>query len=563
MFKFARPLAGLGASCFLGLIVLIATASSGQAQEIAGPFERFLGFQLEAVDALVVVLASAATIMIASYEFARDRVTILDVPTMPKYTVSRTTYWSFNVLYVAIVFLVFVVVMERYETLRQLLIAQDDLFAQLPSGDGVLTISIGSVALVAAFHYLHLPRSQIGPSWLLFQLRRGLHKRARIPEEAQALANEFLSDSPTVFTVPDDRIEAVVDHPRTHSVAAADFGAGRKTIDYQWAVVSYLYMIGADCRAAPPFSSFVSNDASLWSTIEVAYAQLAPRVATVKSGGGDEAMQIDIREKISSLRVTLGIFHACLNLFAISNDAERAARLKDIGLKHHAVFFIVGRNLVSKFLVFIVCGIAVPPLAFGLFSRLTGDESFKAFAEPALLAKWVLLGTPMYLLPIAMVLVLKRLMRASWPIRATRASVEDDPTSRHRADFKWDIYLLVFVLSFAIAALPLIVNGMVFGSQASLYFALAPASAATSLAVLIDFDVVDRGRDEGGHEFRRWVLATRAAGFAVLLGGIVSWLASTLTDASIPNLVVYAVTAAFMGVMIGLRTDFDRNVRVV
>ena len=83
MFKFARPLAGLGASCFLGLIVLIATASSGQAQEIAGPFERFLGFQLEAVDALVVVLACAATIMIASYEFARDRVTILDVPTMP------------------------------------------------------------------------------------------------------------------------------------------------------------------------------------------------------------------------------------------------------------------------------------------------------------------------------------------------------------------------------------------------------------------------------------------------------------------------------------------------
>jgi hypothetical protein len=168
----------------------------------------------------------------------------------------------------------------------------------------------------------------------------------------------------------------------------------------------------------------------------------------------------------------------------------------------------------------------------------------------------------MYFLPIAMVMGLKRLLRTSWPIRAPRASVEDDPACRHRADFKWDIYLIVFASSFGVACLPLLAYDALI-APASMYFALAPAATATCLAVLIDVDVVDWGNAPARRRPRTWVLTARAIGLAGLLGGLISWLAAELTEAPVASLVVYAVTAAFMGIMIGIRSDFDRNVRVV
>lgn len=561
MGRIARRLFAIIASSLWGVAALPFTATAVRAQ--VGPFEKFVGGQLSPTDMAVVALAIAVTVAIAAYEFARDEVTVLQAPTMPKYTVPWTTYLSFSAIYVAIIVMIFGVVMEKYEVLRQLMIPHFGFVENLPDGNDILTISVGSVVLIAAFHYLHIPNTHIGPSWLLFRLRRLLHRRARIPEEAQVLARHFLSDDPALFTVPPERHEEVAAHPRVSAVTPADFRAAQESIDYQWAVVSYLYTIGTSYETLAPYSSFISNEASRWPEIVQAYDRLSERVALVKSGTGDAVTQREVHETVQKLRTNLSIFHACLHLFAISNEAERAARLKAIGLRQHAIFFLISRSLLSKLLVFIICGIAAPPLAFGLFAMLTGSETFRQFAEPALIVKWVLFGAPMYLLPIAMVLGMKRLMRTAWPIRATRHCVSENPRLRRQADFKWDIYLLIFGLSCGVGALVLLVYNLTVG-PAPYYFALAPAATATSLAVLIDCDVVDRGSAQPvNRPYRSQVLLARAAGLAILLGGIISYLAATLTDASVASLTVYAVTAAFMGVMIGMQTDFHRNVRIV
>lgn len=554
----------VGKSLGIAFLFVVAQTAPSRAQEmVAGPFEKLFTSQLGAIEIVIIILASVTTIAIATREFANGQVTVMDVPTMPKYTVPRLTFWSFCLLYVAIVFALFVVVMERYELLRQILIDQNASFEALPSGADVLTISIGSVAVVVVLHYLKIPNTQIGPSWLLFMLRCGLHKRARIPEEAQTLASEFLSDNPAVFAVPENRIQEVLDCLKVKSVAAADFGASPKSVDYQWAVVSYFYAAGLHIETVPPYSSFISNSASLWLEIVKNYDDLAARVAVTKIGGGDEVMQRDVRQKVDALRLKLSIFHACLHLFACSDDASRAEKLKEMGLRSQAIFFVLDSNTLAKFGLAIVAGIAVPPLAFGAYALITGSPEYAAFAQPALIGRWIVYGAPMYLLPIAMVMVMKRLMRTSWPIRAVCASVGKGSSRQHRADFKWDIYILIFVLSLGIAAIPLLIYNRFENGSASLWFALAPAFTAASLAVLIDFDVVDYGKPTSRRKFRPGVVVARATGFAVLLGGIVSWLTATISDQPVPTLVVYAVTAAFIGIMIGTRTDFDRNIRVV
>lgn len=547
-----------------GFVFLIFPAWPSLAQEAtAGPFTKLFSWQLTLIDIAVLVLASAATATLASYEFAKEKVSVFDVPTMPKYTVGRFTYRYFNSLYVAIVFLLFVIVMERYESLRQLLISQYDLFNKLPGGGGVMTISVGSVALIVALHYLRLPNSQIGPAWFLHRLRLALHKRARIPEDAQALAKQFLSDDQAVFEVPTDRIDSVVNHPQVHAVTEPEFHAARNTIDYQWAIISYLYVTGLDYETTPPYSSFVSNQASLWPQIKSDYADLEPLVDIVKGGRGDPALEQNTREKINNLRRSLGIFQACLHLFAAENDPERISRLQSIGLKQSAVFFVINRTLVAKFLIFIICGIAIPPLAFGTYAYLANSVVFNEFGDPLLIFTWLAVGVPMYVSPIIMVMALKRFMATSWPIRLATAPDKNDPTSRHQTEFKFDIYVLVSALSFAISCVPLLVYKVISGVPISLFWTLGPTAAAICLAVLIDFDVVYSETANSDRKFRAKVLAGRAIGLAILLGGITSWLTIALTSASPAHFTVYASTAAFIGAMIGIQSDFHRNIRKV
>ena len=564
MSRFALHCGRIAGQLLLSATLFVAGTSRGIAQQAApGPFEKLMDAQLGPVEILIILIASLTTMVIATREFASGQVTVLDLPTMPKYTVPRLSFWSFCLLYVIIVFALFIVVMERYGVLRQLLIGQNDAFAALPSGADVLTISVGSVAVIVVLHYLRIPNTQIGPSWLLFMLRQALHKRARIPDEAQALAAQLLSDNPRTFTVPRERIGEVLNTSGVRSVSAGDFEANRSSVDYQWAIVSYFYSAGRQVESVPPYSSFVSNSASLWPDIVSSYNELANWVTIIKQGGSDDATQNDVRRKINELRVKLSIFLACLHLFAISDDALRAEKLKGIGLHYHAVFFVLDRNTLAKFALAIVGGIAGPPLAFGLYAVITGSSDYAGFAQPRLIGIWIGFGLPMYLLPIAMVMIMKRLMRASWPIRTTHEAVGNDPAWRHRADFKLDIYILIFGLALVVAAVPLLAYNRIMGDAASLWFTLAPAATAVSLAVLIDFDVVDHGSARPRARVRPQTVVLRAACFAVLLGGIVSYLTATLTDEPIPTLVVYAVTAAFIGIMIGMRTDFNRNIRVI
>lgn len=555
----------------LALAVALADISPGLAVEREGgaqvegtsPITSLLAWQLNAMELLAIVVCASAVILLASYAFASEKVTIFEIPTMPKYTVSWLTYRSFTFLYVVIVLAIFVLVIENYGLVRAWLVSLNEAFATLPEGGNVFAASVGAVAVVAALHYMKLPNSQIGPSWFLYQLRRLLHWRARIPETAQFLAGKFLSDETSVFEVPAAKQVDTVE--RFPSVAPADFGADKITIDYKWAMVTYLYKIGVDYSTSAPYSSFAANRASLWSEIQRDYQNLQFRVQTAKRGDGDDAFEGGVREDIDKLRRNLSIFHACMHLFAAQNDVERLTTLKALGVKDQCIFFVFNRNLAAKFLVFIACGIAAPPLVFGIGSLITGMGPFGPYAEPAMILTWVLVGTPMYILPIVLVMLMKRFMAASWPIRATFESVKDDPASHHRADFKFDIYIFIFLVSFGLASIPLLIHNASFQQAVSLWWALTPAAAAVALAVLIDVDVVDGGGPSGfSCAPRRKVVTQRAIGFGVLLGGLVTYLMSTIIDdAPTSQLVLVGLTGASMGIMIGIRSDFNENAKTV
>ncbi|MGJ3259604.1 MAG: hypothetical protein ACFE0S_08375 [Rhodospirillales bacterium] len=509
-------------------------------------------------------------VSVAFYEFAKGEVSVIDVPTMPKYTTPQLTYNCFKCLYAAIIFLLFMVIVEKYGVLRGLLVdANAETFGFLPEGTDIIAVSIGAIALVLIFHYVRLPNSEFGPSWFLLRLRTALHNRARIPVEAQILADRIFSDNPSIFSVPLTRFNAMKERLAKQDVTAADFSSNRETIDYQWAVVSYLYLIGEDFKTKTPYSSFVRNEPSMWPEIEREYRDLKPNVRSIKIGGTNQEFQNTLREKLSSLRKKLSAFHACAHLFAINDDAERTAVLRKIGVLGFASrrsFFIIDRSEVAKFSAFIFLGIALPPLAFGGYGLAAEDETFRVFAKPGVIAQWVGYGLPMYFLPILMVLLLKRNMALLWPIRVVKDGDDNDPSARNAKQFKYEVYILIFILSFVIASAPLLVYEILEG-PVSLYFALTPAATAVCLAVLIDMDVVDGKQSPAPSRVRHWVdRGMRGILFAAVLGGLFSWLLGSLNpDIPTSQFVIYAVTAACMGLSIGSFSKFDDgdNVRVV
>lgn len=547
----------------IGVFVLISTVSPSYASEEVGVITKLFALELRPLDYIVVVLACAATLLIASYEFSRGEVTVLNFPTMPKYTVSQRTYQYFSAFYTAVVIFLLVVVMEYYTSLRQLLISISGEFDKLPSGDNVLLISIGSVAVVGALHYLRIPNSEIGPSWFLFRFRRFLHRRARIPDEAEALANLFLSNDKDVFEVPAKAVNAVCENEDVRLVDKGDFTADHNSPNYQWAIISYLYMIGLDRENTPPYSSFSSNQASQWSRTKKAYRDLAPAIEAVKQGDATPENEKIIRENLKKLRSDLSIFHACMHLFAVKNDPDRISELQEIGLKQSAVFFVFDRTLIAKTLIFIAAGIAGPPLLLGMAAKVLAFPAFQAFAEPGRIMIWMAIGLPMYAMPIVLVMLLKQFMTTSWPIRLIVDENEEDEEKRQRATFKYDIYVMIFALSYVLGSVPLLAFEKLYGLPVSTLWALPPSLTAVTLAVLIDLDVVQNGGTAGQRNYPRWVLVVRAVGLGALLGFVIGWLATTIIPATSAQIWTYIGTAFVMGGLIGIHSRFRRNIRTV
>lgn len=363
---------------------------------------------------------------------------------------------------------------------------------------------------------------------LLEKSKLYLHKKAQIPYKGRAIYHRIKNTRPNY----DKTMINDILHDQKYQGDCADgcrsdieteyFEQSAWTLEARWAKLTYLLYFVQRWSQQLTFKSYIQNPELHYSSIDSHYQSLIKLMETYKAGEISGADRLKLETGLDSTLNRSYRLISCLLYLAANSDSVVDSYLDRLGYdsNEHNEFPIPWNTLI--WIVFavggsIVIGSIVALLIINNSSR-TLPEDF-AIGE---VISWIGYGTPFIILPVLLVLLIKRYLSnysESWP------TVTEQGIYHSIGERPWFIYFIAALSSYILGALvllTLVISMKHFNKEDYQLIEIVPTLLAWSSVVFITAGFTAFRLDSGSQPTNGWKPFYLARTLGVLSQGLLT-----------------------------------------
>lgn len=284
--------------------------------------------------------------------------------------------------------------------------------------------------------------------------KNDLHTRADIPDRAESVFNilrynEINKFSPEFKALCSEILdEKVTGHPR-RDIDKGYFSSRKDRIERKWARLVYLMHAIERWSESHQFKRHLKSESLKWLALHAYYRDnLIPKMERYREGDLSEEVVIETKKEIDTILIKT-YWLVTLLLFMANKVAEDPCiHLKKIGwiVSTEHYFKFSSRQIVFSGSVVFVSILLGAGLGAFVLMRIAQIDSTAFTIKPAMIFYWLVYGIPMYVVPLAVTLFIKRYMSINdkWAVKRPE-DLRESFTNR-----PWDTYFTVSLFSYLV-----------------------------------------------------------------------------------------------------------------
>lgn len=390
----------------------------------------------------VQLIGICAALFLAYRSFQKRRIQLGAEPTLPQYFVGKNTYWVGVVSYCSFMALLYGLLTYNWLPVKPLVTLT---VQNVRSGEWVKLLNglDGNtlIPLIAAGLFLFLVawENKFNP---LLILRDSVHDAFAIPTNAVEVYNALITSR---LSAADDKLkERIADRLLVPSIDQGDYEKSSATVEYKWAHNCLLFDRIQNYADQSSYSRFFHEPSLKWGAICISYNAMSEKVAVWKEAEPHYTKTVNLLKELDQLTGLLCRLLACLIVFGSTSETDIWATVKQLGgnihearLKHTYKYILL---FTAATAIGVMLGREISVALHNAF--LFPDKPLKHFSYTTL--RWVAYAILMYVLPIAMVFVSRRLYFRR---------------QREQADRYYGFYMAMMIMGFIVSTM---VSALVF-----------------------------------------------------------------------------------------------------
>ena len=353
-------------------------------------------------------LGIGAALFLAYQSFQKRRIQLGAEPTLPQYFIRRSAYWIGIASYCTFMAVLYGLLTWQWLPLEPLvtLIVKNLRSAELVG----LIESLGGNAimpLIAAGLLLFFIawENKFNP---LLILRDSLHDAFAIPTKAVEVYTALVTSR---LSAVDDRLKAqIANRLLVASIDPGDFEKTSTTVEYKWAHNCLLFDQIQNYANQSSFRRLFNEPSLKWGEICISYNAMSEKVAVWKEAEPHYTKTVKLIKELDQLTGLLCRLLACLVVFGSASEDDIWATVKQLGgnvhearLKHTYKYMLL---FAAATAIGVMLGREISISLHNAF--LFPDQPLAHFDYTTL--RWVAYAIPIYVLPIALVFILRTLV---------------------------------------------------------------------------------------------------------------------------------------------------------
>ena len=352
-------------------------------------------------------LGTGAAFFLAYRSFQKRRIQFGAEPTLPQYFISRSTYWLGVASYCTLIAALYGLLTWLWLPLEPLVTL---IVKSLASGEWVNLINglAGNtiISLIAAGLLLFFIawESKFNP---LLILRDSIHDAFAIPTKAVEVYNALITSR---LSAVDDSLKAqIANRLLVSSIDSGDFDKSSATVEYKWAHNCLLFDQIQNYANQSSFRRFFNEPSLKWGEICISYNAMSEKVAVWKEAEPHYTKTVNLIKELDHLTGLLCRLLASLAVFGSASEHDIWATVKQLGgnvrearLKHTYKYVLL---FTAATAIGVMLGREISVSLHNAF--LFPDKPLAHFNYTTL--RWIAYAIVMYVLPIALVFILRTL----------------------------------------------------------------------------------------------------------------------------------------------------------
>ncbi len=379
-------------------------------------------------------LGAATAVFLAYRSFQKRRIQLGEEPTLPQYFSRRSTYWLGIASYCTFMVALYCLLTWRWLPLEPLVtlivknLRSRELLNLLNGLDGNTIIPL---IVAGLFLFFSAWESRFNP---LLILRDSIHDAFAIPTKAVEVYNALVTSR--LSAVDDNLKTKIANRLLVSSIDFGDFEKSSATVEYKWAHNCLLFDQIQSYANESSFRRFFNEPSLKWGEICISYNAMSEKVAVWKEAQPHYTKTVNLLKELDHLTGLLCRLLASLVVFKSANEDDIWATVKQLGGNVHAAPLKHTYKYVLLFTAATAIGVMLGrEISVSLHNAfLFPDKPLAHFNYTTL--RWVAYVIPMYVLPIALVFILRAL--------AIRHQ-------REQSDRYYGFYMAVMIMGFIVS----------------------------------------------------------------------------------------------------------------
>ena len=353
-------------------------------------------------------LGTGAAFFLAYRSFQKRRIQLGAEPTLPQYFSRSSTYWIGIVSYCMFMAVLYCFLTWQWLPLEPLVTL---VVKNLRSGELVNLLNgldgntILPLIAAGVFLFFIAWESKFNP---LLILRDSIHDAFAIPTKAVEVYNALITSR---LSAVDDTLKAqIANRLLVSSIDPGDFEKSSATVEYKWAHNCLLFDQIHDYATQSSFRRLFNEPSLKWGEICISYNAMSEKVAIWKEAEPHYTKTVNLIKELDHLTGLLCRLLASLVVFGSASENDIWATVKQLGgnvhearLKHTYKYVLL---FTAATAIGVMLGREISVLLHNAF--LFPDKPLAHFNYTTL--RWIAYVIPMYVLPIALVFILRTLV---------------------------------------------------------------------------------------------------------------------------------------------------------